>query len=379
MPFSSAAPPKVPGDLARGNRFGFLGDSITIIDTLAYANITEYHTHLARISGGRIEWGKKAGAGGATTTQILATHLPTLLAHDIRPDRVIVLAGTNDINGNLATATANLATIYRTLRAAGIEPIAATLTPRPGITAGQRAVYDGICRFVARHAGEQGYPLIDFATAMTADAGAWLDTGWSTDNLHPTVLGAIRMAQVAWAALSPYLIPSSPLLPVSNADVAGLTNPLFLTDSNADGIPDGWSLGTGPGGTKTLVDAAADAAGNWFEISKNTTGLVNYVSATLPAAPGDRIRAGCRFMVSGVAGTAGVTIEAQAVGGSASVRLASGWNTDVPAGTMVTEFTCPAGTTGVRIQFNLNPAAGGAITARIAQPLLINLTAAGIA
>jgi lysophospholipase L1-like esterase len=380
MPFSPAPSVRIPGDLTRGNRFGFLGDSITIVDTAPNAMLTEYHVHLAHLSGGRIEWGKKAGLAGATTAQVLATHLPALLAYPIRPDRVIVLAGTNDCTtATVATAAANLAAIYRALRAAGIEPIAATLTPRIGFTTPQRAVYDGICRFVARHAGENGYPLIDFASAMTADDGNWLDPAWTADNVHPTIAGARKMADVAWAALQPTLVPSSALLPASNADITGLANPLFLTDANADGIPDGWSLNSGPGGTKALVDATTDAAGNWFEISKNTTGVVDYTSAILPAAPGDRIRAGARFMVSGVTGSASLIIEAKIQGATGGARLASSWNANVPAGTLMTEFICPAGTTGVRLAYSVNPSAGGAITARLAQPLLINLTAAGIA
>jgi lysophospholipase L1-like esterase len=111
-----------------------IGDSITANGYVA-PNTTDgpkyggqsYLQRASQLSGGKFRIGGVAATSGYTSTQVLTTHLPTVLA--AKPRYCIVLCGTNDVPIGSSTTKANLLAIWNALANAGITPILATLTP----------------------------------------------------------------------------------------------------------------------------------------------------------------------------------------------------------------------------------------------------------
>jgi lysophospholipase L1-like esterase len=105
-----------------------------------------------------------AATGGFTTDQIVATHLPTVLA--AKPNACVVLGGINDMTIGAvavpASTIANLKTIYTSLIAAGILPIACTIPPKNGYTEGPASLN----AWISRYARNNGFPVLDFYSLL---------------------------------------------------------------------------------------------------------------------------------------------------------------------------------------------------------------------
>ena len=91
-------------------------------------------------------------------------------------------------------------------------------------------------------AASEGAHLIDDDAALVDPANGYYKSGLTSDNVHANAAGQRVMANTA-AAVMTRVLPQG-ALPVGTAQCATSPNRLgtnccFLTDSNADGVPDG--------------------------------------------------------------------------------------------------------------------------------------------
>lgn len=383
----------------KGSRVWAIGDSITAhgytaIGSMPYAQLGSqaYLVWASLLSQGRIFFGGIAATSGYTAEQILATHVPTVVAASPKPAACIVLAGTNNISvtGSVSSFATTMTAIYTQLLAAGILPIACTLPPRSGDSAANIKLLTQFNAWITRYAQLNGLPLVDFYSQLVDPATGNWQAGLNLDNYHPNGAGAKIMGELISDVLcgtsyltiragGPWLPPVDPWLPTNNVDTANLlTNGLMLTDSGAPaGRPTGWSLTAGTPGAESL-GTDATVFGDYYSLTgaaSNPTLTNNAASST--AVAGDLIYASCRI---------GLTVEATASLGYFRIGSASGsqdffslyaWDKDIPAGSVFAyEFTMPA-TANTRVQMSVKVATAAGVL-KIGQLAALNLTAAGI-
>jgi lysophospholipase L1-like esterase/sugar lactone lactonase YvrE len=156
------------------------------------------------------------GIGGQTTSQMLLRFRADVLA--LKPDVVVILAGTNDIAGNggpvaLEVVEQNLATMAELARSHGIRVVLASLLPvsddqrdasgQPITrTAGRPpATLKALNGWLADYARRHGHVYLDYAAAV-ADAGGVLKPELNDDGLHPNAAGYAVMAPRAEEAIA---------------------------------------------------------------------------------------------------------------------------------------------------------------------------------
>jgi len=148
------------------------------------------------------------GISGQTTAQMLLRFYPDVIA--LRPKVVVILAGTNDIGGNLGPVTLesienNLAAMSDMARANSIKVVLASVTPvcdyhRPQTT--QRppvkiiALHAWMRDFVAFH----HLVYLDYFTSTVDDKG-FFKAEITNDGLHPNEAGYAIMAPLAQKAI----------------------------------------------------------------------------------------------------------------------------------------------------------------------------------
>ncbi|HZR83436.1 MAG TPA: SGNH/GDSL hydrolase family protein [Candidatus Binatia bacterium] len=143
------------------------------------------------------------GIGGQTSAQMLLRFRQDVVA--LRPEVVVILAGTNDIAGNGGRTTldaieSNLRSMAELAHANGIAVVLGTVLPvcdcaksSDGTTIVQTAErplrqIDELNQRIARVARERGYVLLDYNAAMRDDAGQ-LRKALTNDGLHPNAAG----------------------------------------------------------------------------------------------------------------------------------------------------------------------------------------------
>lgn len=164
------------------------------------------------------------GISGQTTAQMLVRFYPDVLA--LKPEAVIILAGTNDIARNNGPQTLemiqdNIMAMTELAQGHGVKVVLCALlpindrtiipaggrgggpTPRPRIQSVQRPPAD-LLKFNAwlkRYAADKGAAYADYYTA-TVDAQGFLRDGYTNDGLHPNAEGYALMTPVASAAIA---------------------------------------------------------------------------------------------------------------------------------------------------------------------------------
>ena len=147
------------------------------------------------------------GISGQTTAQMLVRFSQDVLA--LRPNVVVILAGTNDIAGNTGPATQamiedNLQAMLDLAKAHGVAVVLASVLPvseypwMPGITPAPKV--RALNAALKRHADARGLVYLDYYAAMANRAGG-LDAQLATDGVHPTAKGYALMAPLAEAAI----------------------------------------------------------------------------------------------------------------------------------------------------------------------------------
>ncbi|QKW56362.1 SGNH/GDSL hydrolase family protein [Stenotrophomonas sp. NA06056] len=147
------------------------------------------------------------GISGQTTAQMLVRFSQDVLA--LRPNVVVILAGTNDIAGNTGPATQamiedNLQAMLDLAKAHGIAVVLASVLPvseypwMPGIAPAPKV--RALNAALKREADARGLVYLDYYAAMANRAGG-LDAQLATDGVHPTARGYALMAPLAEAAI----------------------------------------------------------------------------------------------------------------------------------------------------------------------------------
>ncbi len=183
-------------------RVVFLGDSITDSWKLA-----EYFPNQPYIN---------RGISGQTTPQMLIRMRPDVIAH--KPKVMVLLAGTNDIAGNLGVMSnefiaGNIQSIVELAHANGINVILASILPISDYN--KRSNGEVIVRSVQRppdrilalnkwmkkYCDEKGLVYLDYFSATVGDKG-FLKTELANDGLHPHAEGYKIMQKLATEAIA---------------------------------------------------------------------------------------------------------------------------------------------------------------------------------
>jgi lysophospholipase L1-like esterase len=183
-------------------RVVFLGDSIT--DSW---KLNEYFPNQPYIN---------RGISGQVTAQMLIRMQPDVIAH--KPKVIVLLAGTNDIAGNLGAVTnefiaGNIKSIVELAHANGINVVLASILPISDYN--KRANGETIIRSLQRppdrilalnkwiknYCDEKGLIYLDYFNATVDDKG-FLKAELANDGLHPHAEGYKIMQKLAAEAIA---------------------------------------------------------------------------------------------------------------------------------------------------------------------------------
>ncbi len=148
------------------------------------------------------------GISGQTTAQMLVRFRQDVL--DLKPDVVVILAGTNDIAGNTGVVTlehiqGNLASMAELASSAGISVIMSSVLPvadypwRPGLEPAPKIV--ALNNWMRRYAESNELGYVDYHGAM-ADADDGMRPELAGDGVHPNRTGYSIMAPLVDDAIS---------------------------------------------------------------------------------------------------------------------------------------------------------------------------------
>lgn len=184
------------------NKVAFLGDSITS------SGIDNDANNIRNTARGMLFWvptltrqafvssqSLNFGVSGDTTAGALSRVQQVI---DSGAGICVVLIGTNDITGPVATTKANLAEIYRRLTQANILTIAMTILPRTAPSTATYGWLNTINRWIEKQ--ESNYPNL-----RVINASRWFgdpfsltnspNPGYTYDGLHPVAIGARYMSK----------------------------------------------------------------------------------------------------------------------------------------------------------------------------------------
>ena len=148
------------------------------------------------------------GISGQTTPQMLVRFHQDVVA--LRPQVVVILAGTNDIAGNTGPSTLemiedNLEAMTEIARAHGIRVVLSSVLPvfeypwRPGLEPAPKII--ALNAWMRRYAAEVGETYLDYHAAM-ADARGGLPPSLAADGVHPNEAGYRLMAPLVEDAIA---------------------------------------------------------------------------------------------------------------------------------------------------------------------------------
>jgi lysophospholipase L1-like esterase len=196
---------KVVAPEKKEKRVVFLGDSITDSwDAPANGGFFPGKLYINR------------GISGQTTPQMLIRFRPDVIA--LKPEVMVILAGTNDIAGNTGPMTLqqtedNLASIAELARAHGIRVVLSSVLPvsdyektadgqpRNQTTRRPPETIKALNEWMKKYAAENKFTYLDYYSAMVDDKG-FLKDELSNDGLHPNVQGYQVMNPLAEKAIA---------------------------------------------------------------------------------------------------------------------------------------------------------------------------------
>lgn len=357
--------------ISLGARVVTVGDSITIGGETHSATVdavgNSWPGYAQWFSNQRFRVVKNAGVSGDRTDQMLARWDTDVLPY--APTVVTILGGTNDINQGIPAATTrtNIAAMVQRALDIGAKPVLITVPPRAQVaTYGAQIV--ALNAWLREFATNKNLLLLDYYSIVVNPATGAMQTSMDQDGTHPNSLGRKLFGQYVASTLDALLPPAPGLLAQANVDAQNLLgNPLFITDSNSDGVADGWSAIGGGSRTSSLVPATF---GNWQQwiVSEGTAVGFNRSSST-GFSVGDRVRYVGRFSTTG----AGFQVQLAATGGSYQVRPVTLVDQEVTDGQWFIDFVVPPGTTSLAVNIT-----GGIGTHKISQVGVYNLTTMGL-
>jgi acyl-CoA thioesterase-1 len=148
------------------------------------------------------------GIGGQTTLQMLIRFRQDVIA--LQPTAVVILAGTNDLAGNMGPTTLemienNLALMVELAKANGIRVVLSSVLPvcdypwERGLEPAPKIVT--LNAWMREYASTHGVVYLDYHSAM-ADERAGMKDGISTDGVHPNEAGYRIMAPLVERAIA---------------------------------------------------------------------------------------------------------------------------------------------------------------------------------
>jgi lysophospholipase L1-like esterase len=190
---AAVAPPE-PGE----RRVVFMGDSIT--DAWGRNGRGTFFPGMPYIN---------RGISGQVTPQMLLRFYPDVVM--LRPKAVVILAGTNDIGGNVGPITLeaieeNLAAMGDLARANNIKVILASVLPvcdyhRPQTEARPPAKILALNKWIVEHSARQHFVYLDYFSAVV-DAKGMFRADLTDDGLHPNAAGYELMGPLAEKAIA---------------------------------------------------------------------------------------------------------------------------------------------------------------------------------
>jgi lysophospholipase L1-like esterase len=187
--------PAAPGE----QRVVFMGDSIT----------DNWGHHVAAFFPGKPYLNR--GISGQVTAQMLLRFYQDVIA--LKPKVVLILAGTNDIGGNigpvpLETIENNLAAMTEMARGGNIKVILASLTPvcdyhqkSPQTARRPPEKILALNRWIKDYCVKNGLIYLDYFSATVDDKGMF-QAAITDDGLHPNASGYAIMAPLAEKAIA---------------------------------------------------------------------------------------------------------------------------------------------------------------------------------
>jgi lysophospholipase L1-like esterase len=201
----AAANRELAAPAPRERRVVFFGDSIT--DNWSRATFGGFFPGKPYVN---------RGIGGQTSGQMLARFRQDVIA--LKPKAVVILAGTNDVSGNVGPLEPEIIQGYLTslselARLNGIKVVLAALLPvRDGVLGADGKPIlrtkdrppeklAAMNQWIADYARRNRHVFLDYHTAM-ADPGGALKPELTYDGLHPNAKGYAVMGPLAEAALA---------------------------------------------------------------------------------------------------------------------------------------------------------------------------------
>ena len=188
---------RVAPPAAGEDRVVFMGDSITIGWGRGGSSFFPGKPYINR------------GIGGQITAQMLLRFYPDVIA--LKPKAVVILAGTNDIGGNIGpvaneTIQNNLAAMSDMAKANGIKVVLASVTPVCDCTRNQTTGrpperINAMNRWLKEYAANNGHGYLDYFSAM-ADSKGLLRAELTGDGLHFNPSGYTIMEPLAAKAIA---------------------------------------------------------------------------------------------------------------------------------------------------------------------------------
>ena len=173
-------------------RIVFMGDSITEEWGNLYPEFFSGNNYINR------------GIGGQTTPQMLIRFKPDAI--DLKPDAIVILAGTNDIAGNTGPSTVrmitdNIFSMAELAKAHEIKVVLASILPVYQYSwvddvLDPPSIVESINRKIKEYVENQGLVYLDYYSSMVDDRkGLKLD--YTGDGVHPNEAGYKVMSAIA--------------------------------------------------------------------------------------------------------------------------------------------------------------------------------------
>jgi len=347
-----------------------IGDSIT-----AYGSASGWMLYVEMVSNGRVKLVRDAAIAGNRTDQMVARFNTDVTPYASQADELWIMTGANDATAGDTSATfaSDLSQLVDLGLSVGLRVRVFAMPPNDtSITNALK--FREITNAVAIKKGVDFYD--PWQTCVNPATGGFLAAD-TIDGVHPSAAGHTKAGQAVVAALA---IPTTHniALPVQNAANGGMiSNPLFVTDSNADGLADG--LSAAGGGTTTLV---ASTFGNKQRLAASAaTGPMYIQTSVLAVVPGNVYSVKGKLTTSGTDYNWYLRIRWQTTGSLDTNNLYP-WNGQANAsGEFEFRVTAPADATKLAIQWSLLKQAAKAnytATLEIEQFQIVDLTAIGL-
>lgn len=364
------------------NRTIFFGDSITIGDSALspHSRGTRDPYAWASMFNPKIMYARNAGISTQGSADLLARIQSDVIAYS--PDVVIINVGTNDAGNSVALSTyaANVKAIIAAIKASGARCVLSTVIPSANTT--RQQYIDTYNAWLAYYCAREHVPLLDYHRLLVDPSTGGLLAAYDLDGTHPNVAAAKQMGLLVADELDGIYQPWEP--PLAGHQAAGSKNlipgGLFLVDTNADGLSDGFTKTAG--GTASRVTGDPTIKGTWQRLTDTSTSQAFISSSpnlTTGWSVGDVVAVCGRVTIVNGTSTAVTGVQLSFNGGTPnSVRPLSAWTTDVENGVFYAEDTIPAGTTSIGLNFNRTASVAGNGYAQIAQFTVLNLTTLGV-